>query len=71
MNWEAEKEIWDYSFFDEKTANKGLLIKEPEDTTLVLTEAPNTMQALQRNADEIIMEEWAFGGYARVVGGYG
>jgi actin-related protein 6 len=71
VSWEAEKEIWDYTFFDEKTARKSLHIKDPEDTTLVLTEAPNTMQALQRNADEIIMEEWGFGGYARVVGGYG
>ena len=71
MNWEAEQEIWDYSFFDEKTAHKDLFVKEPGDTTLILTEAPNTMQALQRNADEIIMEEWGFGGYARVVGGYG
>lgn len=71
VNWEAEKEIWDYSFFDQKTAHQELSVKEPEDTTLILTEAPNTMQALQRNADEIIMEEWGFGGYARVVGGYG
>jgi actin-related protein 6 len=71
VNWEAEKEIWDYSFFDEKTADKSLLVKDPNSTTLILAEAPNTMQALQRNADEIIMEEWGFGGYARVVGGYG
>lgn len=71
VNWEAEKEIWDYSFFDEKSASKDLFIKEPGNTTLILTEAPNTMQALQRNADEIIMEEWGFGGYARIVGGYG
>jgi actin-related protein 6 len=71
VNWEAEKEVWDYSFFDEQVAKKDLLIKDPERTTLILTEAPNTMQALQKNADEIIMEEWGFGGYARVVGGYG
>ncbi len=71
VNWEAEKEIWDYTFFDEKTAHSDLYVKEPEATCLLLTEAPNTMQALQRNADEIIMEEWGFGGYARIVGGYG
>lgn len=70
VSWEAEKEIWDHTLFDEKTAAKGLYVKDPENTTLVLTEAPNTMQALQRNADEIIMEEWGFGGYARVIGGY-
>lgn len=69
VSWEAQKEIWDLSFFDEKTADKDMLIKQPEDTTLVLTEAPNTMPSLQKNADEIIMEEWGFGGYMRTVGG--
>lgn len=69
VSWEAEKEIWDYSFFEEQTAKRDLLVKQPEDTTLVFTEAPNTLPFLQRNADEIIMEEWGFGGYARVVGG--
>lgn len=69
VSWEAEKEIWDHSFFDEQTAKRDLLVRQPEDTTLILTEAPNTLLFLQRNADEIIMEEWGFGGYARVVGG--
>jgi actin-related protein 6 len=69
VNWEAEKEIWDHSFFEQKTAHEDVLVREPETTTLILTEAPNTMQALQKNADEIILEEWGFGGYARVVGG--
>ena len=69
VSWEAEKEIWDHSFFDEKTAQRDLLVNQPEDTTLILTEAPNTIPVLQKNADEIIMEEWGFGGYARVVGG--
>ena len=71
VSWEAQKAIWDQSFFDTETANRDLLIREPEDTTLILTEAPNTMQALQKNADEIIMEEWGFGAYVRVLGGYG
>ena len=69
VNWETQKEIWDYSFFDEKTASRDLLVKDAADITLILSEAPNTMPALQKNADEIIMEEWGFGGYARVVGG--
>ena len=69
VSWEAEKEIWDHSFFDERTAKRDLLVVQPEDMTLVLTEAPNTMPVLQKNADEIVMEEWGFGGYARVVGG--
>lgn len=70
VNWETEKEIWNHSFFDGKTAERDMLVKEVDTTTLLLTETPNTMHALQRNADEIIMEEWGFGGYARVVGGY-
>lgn len=71
VSWEAQKEIWDQSFLDERTAITGLQIKSPEDTTLVFTEPPNTMPALQKNADEIIMEEWGFGGYSRVIGRYG
>lgn len=70
VNWVAQKEIWEHSFFDEKTAwNKEVRITDPENTTLLLTEAPNCLPALQKNADEIIMEEWSFGGYLRCVGG--
>ncbi|KAL6252585.1 Actin-related protein 6 [Rhinocladiella similis] len=68
VSWEAQKEIWDRSFFDEKTAGKDVVVKSPEDTTLIFTEPPNSMPALQKNADEIIMEEWGFGGYSRVIG---
>jgi actin-related protein 6 len=68
VSWEAQKEIWDESFFDERTAGKDALIKTPGETTLVFTEPPNTMPELQKNADEIIMEEWGFGGYTRVIG---
>jgi actin-related protein 6 len=65
VSWEAQKEIWDQSMFDGKTAQKDLLVKSPADTTLILGENPNTLPALQKNADEIIMEEWGFGGYLR------
>lgn len=69
VNWEAQKEIWEQSFFDGKTVrNKNVHITDPENTTLILTEAPNGLPALQKNADEIIMEEWGFGGYFRCVG---
>ena len=40
----------------------------PEETTLILTEAPNNLPALQKNADEMVMEEWGFGGYMRTLG---
>jgi len=68
VNWEAEKEIWDYSLFDQTTASKNAFIQNPADSTLVFAESPNTMPALQKNADEIVMEEWGFGGYMRVAG---
>lgn len=69
VNWEAQRETWEHSFFDEKSArNKDLRIQSPEETTLILTEAPNALPVLQRNADEMVMEEWGFGGYLRSVG---
>jgi actin-related protein 6 len=75
VNWEGEKEIWEQSFFTEDRASvaprsnkQTLRIADPEQTTLILTEAPNALPALQRNADEIVMEEWGFGGYLRCLG---
>ncbi|KAL2866841.1 actin family protein [Aspergillus lucknowensis] len=69
VNWEAQKEIWETSFFDGKTVrSKDMHVADPEDVTLIFTEAPNALPALQKNADEIIMEEWGFGGYFRCVG---
>lgn len=70
VNWDAEREIWEHTFFDEKTARKELRVKDAGETTLVLTEAGNAMAALGRNVDEIVMEEWGFGAYGRCVGGY-
>ncbi|KAJ5142969.1 uncharacterized protein N7515_001756 [Penicillium bovifimosum] len=70
VNWEAEREIWDQSFFDGKPTvrNKNHHIGEPENTTLILTEAPNALPILQKHTDEMVMEEWGFGGYARCLG---
>lgn len=70
VNWEAQKEIWEQTFFEEKATarNKQLRIPAPEETTLVLTEAPNALPVLQRNTDEMVMEEWGFGGYVRCLG---
>ena len=71
VGWESQKEIWEYSFFDEKTATKEVLVTQPETTTLILSESPNTLPALEKNADEIVMEEWGFGGYMRTLGRHG
>ncbi|KAK5082093.1 Actin- protein 6 [Lithohypha guttulata] len=68
VNWEAEKEIWDHAFFDQSTAHRNTFISTPSETTLLLTESSNVMPALQRNTDEVIMEEWGFRGYMRTTG---
>ncbi|KAI9820204.1 MAG: Actin- protein 6 [Pycnora praestabilis] len=64
VNWEAEKEIWDNSFFDKDAKLKC----NPHDTNLILTEAPNAPQALQTNCDQIIFEEFEFASYYRCLG---
>jgi actin-related protein 6 len=72
VNWEAEKEVWEQSFFTDEIPSRSnkptLRITDPEQTTLVLAEAPNALPVLQRNTDEIVMEEWGFGGYLRCLG---
>ena len=64
VNWEAEKEIWEHEFFD----NKAQLRCDPKDTGLVLTEAPNALPVLQTNCDQVIFEEFGFASYYRCVG---
>jgi len=65
VNWESEKAIWERSFLGKEA---GALRCEPDETNLVLTEAPSAPIQLQRNADEMVFEEFGFAGYARVVG---
>jgi actin-related protein 6 len=66
VNWEAEKAIWDHTFFD-----AGAQLKvDPHDTNLILSEAPNTPVALQTNCDQIIFEEFEFASYRRLLGLY-
>ena len=64
VNWEAEKEIWAQTFFD-KTA---ILKCDPQETNLVLTEAPNAPQSLQTNCDQMMFEEFEFASYYRCTG---
>ncbi|KAB2576507.1 Actin-like protein arp6 [Lasiodiplodia theobromae] len=61
VNWEGEKAIWDHEFL----ANDAALKCDPHDTTLVLTEAPNSPQALQTNCDQMVFEEFEFASYYR------
>lgn len=64
VNWEAEREIWEHEFLDPKAD----LYCEPKDTGLILTEAPNTLPALQTNCDQIIFEDFGFARYLRCPG---
>ena len=64
VNWEAEKEIWEHEFFEDKAPLKC----DPKDTSLVLTEAPNALPVLQTNCDQVIFEEFGFASYLRCPG---
>ncbi|KAL8949404.1 MAG: hypothetical protein Q9222_004488 [Ikaeria aurantiellina] len=64
VNWEAEKAIWDSSFRDPRSK----LHCDPQETNLVLTEAPNTPAALQTNCDQVVFEEYEFATYSRHTG---
>jgi actin-related protein 6 len=67
VNWEAEKEIWEHEFFDDKAP----LYCDPKETGLILTEAPNTMPVLQMNCDQVVFEEFGFASYLRCPGNSG
>lgn len=64
VNWEAEKEIWEHEFFEEKSPQRC----DPTETGLILTEAPNALPALQTNCDQIVFEEFQFPSYYRCQG---
>ena len=64
VNWEAQKEIWDRQFFDDKAPLKC----DPAETRLLLAEPPNSLPALQTNCDQIVFEEYGFTSYYRGIG---
>jgi len=64
VNWEAQKEIWENEFFDEKAQ----LYCDPKETGLILTEAPNALPALQTACDQMVFEEFGFARYLRCSG---
>ena len=70
VNWESEKAIWERTLFDKKEwkGRNGLQVEEAGEVSLLLTEQPGATTALQRNADEMVFEEFGFGGYARMLG---
>jgi actin-related protein 6 len=64
VNWEAEKEIWEQEFLEDKAPLKC----DPKDTGLILTEAPNALPVLQTNCDQVVFEEFGFASYLRCPG---
>ncbi|KAI0836453.1 Actin/actin-like protein [Hypoxylon sp. FL0890] len=64
VNWEAEKEIWEHEFFDDKAP----LPCDPSDTRLVLAEPSNSLPVLQTNCDQMVFEEFGFASYYRGIG---
>jgi len=64
VNWEAQKEIWEREFFDEKAP----LRCDPAETRLVLAEQPNALPALQTHCDQMVFEEFGFASYVRGIG---
>ncbi|EME41639.1 hypothetical protein DOTSEDRAFT_90432 [Dothistroma septosporum NZE10] len=63
VNWEGEKAIWERTIFDKRSE----LLCNPRDVNLILTEAASAPTALQRNADEIVFEEFEFASLWRTV----
>lgn len=67
VNWEGEKAIWEKSFLGGGASRSEKEIQcDPHETNLLFTEAPNCPAALQRNADEMVFEEFEFASCYRV-----
>ncbi|KAI1637801.1 Actin/actin-like protein [Biscogniauxia mediterranea] len=63
VNWEAEKEIWEREFFDDKAPQHC----DPSETRLLLAEPSNSLPILQTNCDQMVFEEFGFASYYRGV----
>ncbi|KAK3906086.1 actin family [Staphylotrichum tortipilum] len=64
VSWEAQREIWDREFFDDKAPQRC----DPSETRLVLAEQPNALPALQTHCDQMVFEEFGFSSYYRGIG---
>ncbi|KAI0096255.1 actin-domain-containing protein [Nemania sp. FL0031] len=61
VNWEAQKEIWEREFLDDKAPQRC----DPSETRLLLAEPPNSLPILQGNCDQMVFEEFGFTSYYR------
>jgi actin-related protein 6 len=67
VNWEAQKEIWEREFLDEKAPQRC----DPSETCLLLAEPSNSLPILQTNCDQMVFEEFGFQSYYRGLGACG
>lgn len=65
VGWEMQKAIWESSILYSPDQS---LASDPTETNLVLTEPSHAPTALQRNADEMVFEEFGFANYYRALG---
>lgn len=64
INWDTEREIWDYLFTRKFKDNS------PKDTDLILTEPYFNFRPIQNNTDEVLFEEYGFNSVLRTNTGY-
>lgn len=64
VNWEAEKDIWEHEFFDDKAPQPC----DPSETRLLLAEPSNSLPTLQTHCDQMVFEEFGFASYYRGIG---
>ncbi|KAF2209623.1 hypothetical protein CERZMDRAFT_46771 [Cercospora zeae-maydis SCOH1-5] len=63
VSWEAEKAVWERTIHDSRSQFKC----DPHETNLIFTESPNAPGVLQRNADEMVFEEFEFHSLYRTI----
>lgn len=64
INWDVEREIWDYLF------TKKFKEVKLKDTDLILTEPYFNFRQIQNNTDEVLFEEYGFNSILRTNTGY-
>ncbi|KAI5360747.1 Putative Actin family, ATPase, nucleotide binding domain-containing protein [Septoria linicola] len=63
VSWEAEKAVWERTILDARSQFKC----DPKETNLIYAESPNAPGVLERNADEMVFEEFEFHSLYRTI----
>lgn len=64
INWDTEREIWDYLF------TRKFKDLAPKETTIIMTEPYFNFKPIQNNTDEVLFEEYQFNAILRTNSGY-